>query len=189
MNFRFLAAVGLFFVLGVTGCGPRYVVIRQSVPSALSGIGTYTVQPDFANTMVLRGTEANHLAGKDAAWIQDWENGKLGMHAQVIARLQGEGTGATFNQGQEGTAQGHITVRYTHIDPGQGGVWAPRGARVTARVIFSVGGAATDEIEVTGVSGASNWSGAAGRMANAGGGIGIWAGRYIKNTTGPQPTQ
>jgi hypothetical protein len=81
-----LACMALLALL--SGCGPRWSVVRQAAPAPFTAQQPFAVLPiDFTGLQVGEKTEMGYLADKDAEAQGSWAGDKLGINEEFASKL------------------------------------------------------------------------------------------------------
>jgi len=181
-----LAAAALTLGGACLGCGPRWKVIQQSgPPSALFGVKSYAVGASYDGLSVGGGSEAAHLADKDAESRAQWEADKRGMQDELLAGLRLEARDYSFEEGAEG-AEGELEVEWVFVEPGMFSYVLNLPTHVTARLAFKVGGEVVDRIEIRQSENATAFNASSGgRMRSCARRIGVIGGKFVNHVNEP----
>jgi hypothetical protein len=176
-----LTLLAMTTLLGLTGCGPRWVVVRQVVPNPMSAGAPFYVQPiSLEGLRVGDKTEAEWMGPKGASTQASWEGDKVAMNEQFHRGFDGEATGVV----QAASPAGAFTIvtHFAFYEPGFFAGIVSRPGRIDAIVdIVDPNGTPLDQLTTSaaysGVSQGENARGCA-RI------IGRNIARYIKARTG-----
>lgn len=142
------ALLSLLLLLG--GCGaPWTVILKSGPPSALAPITQVTMASDQSQMMVNDHPLPQEMAARDPEEQQALADALAGMETAFATGFTNDAGVPTLPAATvplEGEAR--LTVRWTFIDPGKYAFIYARDSVLRARVVFSVGDAVVDEIEI-----------------------------------------
>jgi len=175
----FLVLVSLSLV---AGCGPRWAILAQSVPSPLTGARNFYIEPIHYDPPLIGGkSEREYLADKSAEQRDSWMTDKTETAEHYSAALMGASPELLF---PTQPAPGVFIVRpiVSFIEPGFYGGIVALATNVQMRVqILASDGRMVDEIAVRSLIGASMIYPASGtRLRLAGDDLGRVTAEYIK---------
>ncbi len=177
----------LWALLAATGCGPRWVVLRQAIPDPLLGAQVFYVEPiHFDPPMVGDKTEGEYLSEKDPGQRQSWQTDKHDTAERYLAAVVEASPTLKF---ATQPAPGVFIVRpiVSFIEPGFYAAVVARSTEVQMRVqVLASDGAILDEFTVRSYIGASMIYPASGtRMRLAGEDLGRVTADYLHKRVAP----
>lgn len=175
----------LVLALSSLGCATTpYVVLVQSNPSALQGLGAVWVQYDYSYVAISdkRMSEQDWLATREKdehrqIYLETKDSANQGFAEGLATGL----AGVQINPGQAPAGAIQITVSYIEWDEGMYAGVVAWPSKATARVIFSKDGQTMDEIEVRTAENASVFTPAPQqRLHTCGQRLGQFAAQYVR---------
>lgn len=187
-----LAFTVVLFALALIGCGPPWVVVRQTTPDPFVNAPRFSVVPtDFTGLLIGSKPEAVYLAEKDAGQQQSFAEDKAGINEEfvnaLIKQAREAGIEVVLATGpNDAPFQVHPSIQW--VEPGfyAGIVAAPSQTRMTLR-ITTPDGTVLDEISMKHVTGASLLNpSSGGRLRSDGRGLGAWTAKYLNSRVHPE---
>lgn len=196
---RHLLFAVLLALLALSGCAPKWTVLRQAEPNPFVGKTEFAVLPvDYGDLKVGEKSEAQYLSEKDEGQRASFAGDKQGMADNFLAALREEASAEGLVV-QQAAGEVKVFLLRPHVyfvEPGFYAVVASAPSQVAMKVtIESPDGKVLDEIELShqtdsrsgfSVGGISTNPSSGGRLRDDAAALGEAVGEYLVTRVRPE---